>query len=97
MSELSSNVLTLDVVVEHSSRVIAVPSEKLECEAVDLKGIVCGDDKYKVYSFWSHRKGASHLPKGLFRMATGTTVDADKIWNKYPDSHTIYLFLCEKL
>ena len=88
----------IKVLNKHRFRMIAVAQQNLGGKMIfDIDCLVFEGRRFKVHDKFTFERGDSIVPGGLMLLAFGQKVEAEKIWNKYPNSERIYFFVCEEL
>jgi len=89
--------LSVRLIPKHETKLIPVASENLEgAFSADIETIVSNNKKYKVFDYFVYEKGENY-PRALIKLATGLDLDSAKIWEKYPNSERIFLFVCNEI
>ena len=77
-------------IIDHNVRLVAVPDEKLSGKAAsDIKTV----NGHEVLDFFEFKKSEKTTPNGLFLLATGERIDAEKVWGVYRKSERVLFFL----
>lgn len=81
----------------HGYRLIAVPSQKITCQAKDVEYLEDQNKtKYSIHGFYAINKSDFH-PGGLFLLATGQEIEPSDMWSHYNKSDKIILFIAKPL
>lgn len=89
--------LNISKIPQSNKFLVPVASQNLNTDfATDIKTLVCGERKLKVFQYFVYQKGEV-ASTGLFFLAMGFHMDLDEIWKIYPKSEKIYLFICEEI
>jgi len=82
--------------ISHGTQLIAVASERIKENLYDYDNLT--DKDGNMYSILEHfafdKKDA--FPGGLMLLATGQSLEADKVWRAYPKSDKLYFFIVKK-
>jgi hypothetical protein len=89
--------LNISKIPESNKFLVPVASQNMNTDfATDIKTLVCGERKLKVFNHYVYKKGEIG-PDSLFFLALGYNIDMDMIWKTFPVSDKIYLFICQEI
>ena len=88
-------ILNVEKIPDKCGTLIPVMSENVshKGEVTSIEIIKCGGNLYTVHDAFRFSRDEI-FPVGLMIIATGKVITPEKIWEKYPNSDSMFIFIC---